>query len=156
MAGAISGGYFPVYPQHGDLPDPEVRTFITNFYRVSDKPDANELWISYFTKDADVTMGADTGHGEQEIRELRGRMWTTVQERRHTVTKVFPGQFEGGAGKEGELGGCELMLFGDVALTTKDGQRATVPWAAHAVLTLERDGERDEWKFARYRVWLQR
>jgi hypothetical protein len=65
MAGALSGGYFPVYPHHGDLPDPEIRTFITNFYRVSDKPESNELWISHFTKDADVQIGKDKGHGEQ-------------------------------------------------------------------------------------------
>jgi hypothetical protein len=61
----VSGGYFPVYPQHGELPDPEIRSFITNFYRISDSPDSNELWVSYFLKDATVTMGNDTGTGEQ-------------------------------------------------------------------------------------------
>lgn len=65
MAGAVSGGYFPVYPHHGDLPDPEVRTFITNFYHISDRPDADELWISYFTKGAHVTVGNDNARGEQ-------------------------------------------------------------------------------------------
>lgn len=65
MAGAVTGGYFPVYPQHDNLPDPEIRTFITNFYHTSDNPNANELWVSSFTKDADVTVGADRGHGEQ-------------------------------------------------------------------------------------------
>lgn len=65
MAVHVSGGYFPLYPQHDNLPDPDIRTFITNFYRASDKPDANELWISYFTKDAHVIMGRDIGHGEQ-------------------------------------------------------------------------------------------
>lgn len=59
----------PVYADDGELPDPEVRTFITNFYRISDRADANELWISYFAKDAHVTMGTDQGHGEQ------GRSW---------------------------------------------------------------------------------
>ena len=62
---SVSGGYFPVYPHHGELPDPEIRSFITNFYRISDKPDSNELWVSYFLKDATVTMGNDTGTGEQ-------------------------------------------------------------------------------------------
>lgn len=65
MAGAVSGGYFPVYPHHDNLPDPEIRTFITNFYRTSDKQDSNELWVSYFTKDADIVMGNDKGKGEQ-------------------------------------------------------------------------------------------
>ncbi|PNY28683.1 Uncharacterized protein TCAP_01392 [Tolypocladium capitatum] len=154
MAGTLSGGYFPVYPHHGDLPDPEVRAFITNFYHISDRPDANELWISSFTKDAHVTLGNDNARGEQEIRELRARMWTTVQERRHTVAKVFPGRF-----RDPDAGGppeCEVMLFGEVNLGTRDGKEAAVPWAAHAVLTREVEGERGEWKFARYRVWLQR
>lgn len=62
---ALSGGYFPLYPHHDTLPDPEIRTFITNFYRVSDRPDANELWISYFTKDAYVRIGTDGGQGEK-------------------------------------------------------------------------------------------
>ncbi|POR32825.1 Uncharacterized protein TPAR_06973 [Tolypocladium paradoxum] len=154
MAGAVGGGYFPVYPHHGDLPDPEVRTFITNFYHISDRPDANELWISYFTEDAHVTVGNDSARGEQEIRELRGRMWTEVQERRHTVAKAFPGQFrDPGAGGPLE---CEVMLFGEVKLRTRDGDEAAVPWAGHAVLTRQAEGEREEWKFARYRVWLQR
>lgn len=59
------GGYFPQYPHHDSLPDPEIRTFITNFYRASDRQDANELWVSYFTKDAQVTMGRDGGAGQQ-------------------------------------------------------------------------------------------
>ena len=62
---ALSAGYFPQYPHHDSLPDPEIRTFITNFYHVSDKSDSNELWISYFIKDAVVTMGSDVGRGTQ-------------------------------------------------------------------------------------------
>ena len=59
------GGYFPMYPQQDNLPDPEIRTFITNFYRASDNPKQNELWISHFTKDAQVVIGPDSGNGEQ-------------------------------------------------------------------------------------------
>lgn len=70
MAGAVSGGYFPLYPQQDNLPDPEIRTFITNFFRTSDRPDSNELWVSYFTKDAQVNIGPDSGHGEQGIELL--------------------------------------------------------------------------------------
>lgn len=65
MSKHVTGGYFPIYPQHDGLPDPDIRTFITNFYRTSDNPAANELWVSYFTKDATVTIGADSGQGEQ-------------------------------------------------------------------------------------------
>lgn len=46
-------------------------------------------------------------------------MWTTVQERRHSVVKVFPASFQDLESEDQE---CELMLFGEVTLQTKDGQ----------------------------------
>ncbi len=58
-----------MYPVQDLLPDPEIRTFITNFYRISDNPDSNELWVSHFTEDAQVTMGNDTGRGQQGEQE---------------------------------------------------------------------------------------
>lgn len=61
----MSGGYFPVYPQHDNLPDPEIRTFITTFYQTSDKKDSDELWVSFFHSDAEVTIGNDHGQSEQ-------------------------------------------------------------------------------------------
>jgi hypothetical protein len=65
MSKHLLGGYFPQYPHHDSLPDPEIRTFITNFYHASDRQEANELWISYFTKDAQVLIGRDGGAGQQ-------------------------------------------------------------------------------------------
>jgi hypothetical protein len=65
MASSVQGGYFPIYPVQDLLPDPEIRTFITNFYRISDKQDSNELWVSHFTEDSQVAMGNDTGRGHQ-------------------------------------------------------------------------------------------
>lgn len=61
----INAGYFPQYPLHDNLPDPEIRAFVTNFYQASDRPDSDELWISYFMNDAVVTMGNDVGRGTQ-------------------------------------------------------------------------------------------
>ncbi|PHH71546.1 hypothetical protein CDD83_5146 [Cordyceps sp. RAO-2017] len=146
MAEAMGGGYFPVYPHDGALPDPELRTFFSNFYRTSDRPEADELWVSLFTPDARVTIGADAGCGEDEIRALRKRMWARVRRRQHTVSKVFPGRFDGG---------CEAMLMGEVRLTAReDGAEAVLPWAAHAVLRWA-EAARD-WRIAEYRVWLQR
>ncbi|KAK2601748.1 hypothetical protein QQS21_004736 [Conoideocrella luteorostrata] len=157
MSGQLSGGYFPIYPHHDDLPDPEIRTFITNFYRDSDRADRNELWISHFTQDAQVVMGNDRGTGEQEIRELRSRMWTTVQERQHSVFKVFPGRFGDQNSDSGDLNQeCEFMLFGEVKLQTKLGQSLAVPWAGHAILKKGMYGEKEEWKFRHYQVWLQK
>jgi len=63
-------GYRPVYPQAGQLPDPGVRDFITNFYRISDMYDANEQWIGSFTKDAQVTMGTAKANTEQGMSML--------------------------------------------------------------------------------------
>ena len=84
-------------------------------------------------------------------------MWTAVRDRQHTVTKVFPGRFQdpGDAAAPAE---CEVMLFGEVRLemTEKEGAASkVVPWAGHGVVRREREGEREEWKFARYQVWLQ-
>ncbi|KAK0389120.1 hypothetical protein NLU13_2695 [Sarocladium strictum] len=160
MAGHLSGGYFPLYPHRDDL-DPDIRTFITNFYRASDMPNSNELWVSYFTQDAQVTMGNDQGQGVQEIRALRARMWDGVQSRKHTVSKVFPARFQhlsstsggqGGGGMKEEEAEHELMLFGEVQRVLKDGSEVRIPWATHAVVRKVVDGERPEWKLARYRA----
>lgn len=88
-----------------------------------------------------------------EIRELRQRMWSSVRERKHTVAKVFPALFREPAVEDGRE--CELMLFGEVGLTTKDDKATVVPWAGHAVVRKEAEGEREGWKFSRYQVWLQ-
>ncbi|KAF5130016.1 hypothetical protein E5D57_006351 [Metarhizium anisopliae] len=37
---------------------------------------------------------------------------------------------------------CELMLFGEVTLQTKDGQSLVVPWAGHAVLKKDETGRK--------------
>ncbi|KAH7328561.1 hypothetical protein B0I35DRAFT_21190 [Stachybotrys elegans] len=157
MPSSLSGGYFPLYPQHDSLPDPEIRTFITNFYKTSDNPTADELWVSYFTKDAQILIGDNGAKGEKEIREARALMWATMAERKHVVTKVFPGRFSPADASDGESSDCECMMFGEVQYKTSDGSSLTTPWAAHAVLHKETDaGDKEEWKFARYRVWLQK
>lgn len=65
MTSHMASGHFPQYPHHDNLPDPEIRTLISNFYHASDQQDANELWISYFTEDAQVIMGSDVGKGHE-------------------------------------------------------------------------------------------
>lgn len=89
-----------------------------------------------------------------EIRELRGRMWNVVAERKHVVKKVFPHHFQD-PNSTNPLE-YELMLYGDVHLITKEAQSLVIPWAGHAVLRKENEGEKEEWKFAHYQVWLQR
>ena len=100
--------------------------------------------------------------GAKGIRELRARMWEGVGSRRHTVAKVFPGRFQVPVPGEAEADAappeCEYMLFGEVEITGEDGAAATTRvsgWAGRATVRLERDGERQEWKMAQYRVWIQ-
>lgn len=58
-------GYTPLYPVPDGLPDAEIRTFITNFYKISDRPEANEQWVDQFTKDARVTIGPGKANGQE-------------------------------------------------------------------------------------------
>lgn len=82
---------------------------------------------------------------------MREGMWSVVAERKHTVTKVFPGRFNDNEDSKG----AELMLHGDVAYKTKDGNSSTVPWAGHAVLRkVQVEGGEEAWKLAEYRVFL--
>lgn len=85
-------------------------------------------------------------------------MWEKVQARRHTVYQVFPATFGGAQEQEGGGGDeVELMLYGDVVYVLKgaaDGEEAKVDWAGRARLTRAAGG--GEWKFAYYRVYLQR
>jgi hypothetical protein len=80
-------------------------------------------------------------------------MWEKVQARRHTVDQVFPGTFGGGGGGDE----VELMLYGDVVYKLKEsseGEEAKVDWAGRARLRRAAGG--GGWKFAYYRVYLQR
>lgn len=60
-----SAGYVPRYPVPDNLPDAGIRAFITNFYSISDRPDANELWVKQFTSDARVVVGPKQAKGEE-------------------------------------------------------------------------------------------
>ncbi|KAL7960728.1 hypothetical protein V8C34DRAFT_302769 [Trichoderma compactum] len=151
MAGSADAGYIPLYPVPDGLPDAEIRTFITNFYKISDRQELNEKWLDQFTEDARIAMGSVKGNGKEELRTMREGMWSVVAERKHTVTKVFPGRFNDSKDSKG----AELMLHGDVAYKTKDGNSSTVPWAGHAVLRkVQVEGREEAWKLAEYRVFL--
>ncbi|KAL7950415.1 hypothetical protein V8C42DRAFT_340055 [Trichoderma barbatum] len=153
MSGSVDAGYTPLYPVPDTLPDAEIRAFLTNFYKISDRPEANALWVGQFTKDANVVVGPAKASGEEELRTMREGMWSVVAERKHTVTKVFPGRFNDAEDSKA----CELMLHGDVSYKTKDGNSSTIPWAGHGILRKVPDEAGEEaWKFAEYRVYLIR
>lgn len=41
----------------------EAQAFIANFYRISDMQVEDEQWVEFFTGDAQVIMGEDSGRG---------------------------------------------------------------------------------------------
>lgn len=67
-------------------------------------------------------------------------MWEKVQSRLHTPIKIFP------FGSHS----TEVMLYGTVAYTLKDGKKAEVEWAARANLVKENE----RWKLSFYQVYL--
>lgn len=79
-------------------------------------------------------------------------MWEKVESRKHIVFKVFPASFTGA--EEGEDEVVELMLHGNVVYKLKTGTEDGVDWAGYAKLSRAR-GEK-EWRFAYYRVYIQR
>ncbi|KAF4587782.1 putative Fungal specific transcription factor [Ophiocordyceps camponoti-floridani] len=143
MSAFPGDGYEPAYPEQGSGATEDIKAMLTDFYRTSDQTEADERWVSLFTRDAQVTIGGDEAVGEDEIRKMRLSMWEKTQGRKHNVAKVFPGRFADG--------GWEAMVLGEVRLTM-EGTEVVVPWSGHAVL---RRGDDGEWRFARYRVWLQ-
>ncbi|KAG8161485.1 hypothetical protein KVR01_008472 [Diaporthe batatas] len=150
--------YSPVYPTNVQVDD-GVKDFITKFYGVSDTPGKNQEWLDFFHHDATLVMGLQEATGKTDILKVREGMWEKVQARKHTVYQVFPATFNGAGGAGGAGGGneVELMLYGDVVYKLKggpEGEEAKVDWAGRARLT--RAAEGGEWKFAYYRVYLQR
>lgn len=86
-------------------------------------------------------------------------MWTKVAARKHTVSQAFPARFaeqRTATGSNGEEEEVQLMLFGSVVYRLKgaEGDEEPVEWAGHARL-VRASGE-EKWRFAHYRVWIQR
>ena len=85
-------------------------------------------------------------------------MWAKVEDRKHSLEKVFLGTYA--AGKDGGSGGeaattttTEFMLHGTVNYRLKTGQEDSADWAGLARLRRLEDGS---WKFVYYRVYIQR
>lgn len=177
--------YSPAYPADVQV-DAGVKEFITKFYGVSDTPGKNQEWLDFFRDDATLVMALQeasgkTGEfsgpgpwpgpyspylhiyvdartalltGDLDILKVREGMWEKVQARRHTVYQVFPANFGGAKDGDEEV---ELMLYGDVVYRLKgsaEGEETKVDWAGRARLRRAAGG--GEWKFAYYRVYLQR
>ncbi|KAK0711084.1 hypothetical protein B0H67DRAFT_273624 [Lasiosphaeris hirsuta] len=157
--------YRPAYPVNHPL-DSSIKNFIARFFAISDTPGPalTEHWVDFFRDDATLVMGNDEATGKEgiaiafshtmlplpilkwercltsrgtEIWNLRLGMWKTVDARKHTVFKVFPGSFDSIVA----MHEAEFMMFGKVAYRLK---MAPAPGAERT------------WGFAFYRVYLQR
>lgn len=91
-----------------------------------------------------------------EILKVREGMWEAVGARKHTVVQAFPAKFAGSDGGAQDDEEVQVMLYGHVVyrLKGKESDEEPVDWAGHARLV--RTKEEEGWKFAHYRVWLQR
>jgi len=135
----MAHSYKSEYPA-GVQVDDGIKAFFEEFYKTSDTPDAHEKYADSFTKDATIIVASKKAVGSEEILQLRKGMWTTVASRLHTPHKIFP--FGSGS--------SEVMLYGNVVYTLKDGRKADVEWGARA--SLVKDGGR--WKLQFYQVYL--
>lgn len=70
-------------------------------------------------------------------------MWEKVAARTHSPLKIFPA---------GAAGADEVMLYGTVAYTLKDGRQAGVDWAARA--NLVKSGDDGKVRMRYYQVYL--
>jgi len=135
----MSHSYASEYPPHVSAAD-GIKAFFEGFYKLSDTPDAHEAYADSFTENATLVMASKKCVGREEILQMRKGMWSAVAARLHTPSKVFP--FGPGAD--------EVMLYGTVDYTLKDGKKATVEWAARAKLIKEGS----TWKMGFYQVYL--
>ncbi|KAF2712868.1 hypothetical protein K504DRAFT_397581 [Pleomassaria siparia CBS 279.74] len=112
--------------------DPAFKTFFEDFYRISDDPEAHEIYADQFTPDATLVMASKRVQGRDEIIAVRKAMWEKVASRLHKPLKIFP------YGPDSD----QVMLHGSVAYGLKDnnngggdgGDNVSVEWAAYAHL----------------------
>ncbi|KAK5714732.1 hypothetical protein LTS12_027834 [Elasticomyces elasticus] len=133
---------------------PQILSFLSAFYQTSDSESAHAKYVSNFTSDATLIMGAKKATGSDvnllergnedyankiEILTLRHGLWTHVASRRHIPTKVFFGSDN------------EVMLYGTVRyiLRADTENEVEVPWAGRVVFSLE-----DGVKMKFYQVYL--
>jgi hypothetical protein len=128
----MAHSYKSEYPT-GVQVDDGIKAFFEEFYKTSDTPDAHEKYADSFTKDATIIVASKKAVGSEgvksrfsfkniylifllEILQFRKGMWTTIASRLHTPHKIFP--FGSGSN--------EVMLYGNVVYTLKDGRKADV------------------------------
>ncbi|KAJ3520509.1 hypothetical protein NM208_g13678 [Fusarium decemcellulare] len=120
--------------------DENVSEFFKDFYRVSDTPGLTTQYVNMFTKDATFILGSNSSQGSEGIASMREAMWNAVASRTHKLGKIFP------FGDDSS----EVMLYGSVDLTLKNGDTKQLDWAARAQLSRDEGG----YKMKFYQVYL--
>lgn len=113
--------YSASVPSDGQV-NPSVKSFFERFYEVSDNPTGHEQYADMFTSNARLIMGLNEVSGREAIIKMRHGMWEKVAKRDHKPAQIY--SFGSGSN--------DVMLYGTVGYTLKDGKGTTVDWAAKA------------------------
>ncbi|KYK54106.1 hypothetical protein DCS_06062 [Drechmeria coniospora] len=155
----MASPYKAEYPPNVSV-DADIVQFFEAFYRVSDTAGAHEQYVDMLTEEATFIMASKRCRGrdgtspsawpgptlltcgEKEILPARMAMWTAVDSRRHTISKIVP--FASGA--------HEFFIYGVVSLGLKSGGKPDVDWAARAELV--KSAADGRWRMKFYQVYL--
>lgn len=130
--------YSASVPSDGQV-KPSIKSFFERFYEVSDNPTGHEQYADMFTSNAKLIMGLNEVSGREgkptvhcnhppnlkpatAIIKMRHGMWEKVAKRDHKPAQIY--SFGSGSN--------DVMLYGTVGYTLKDGKGTTVDWAAKA------------------------
>ncbi|ODA77583.1 hypothetical protein RJ55_07212 [Drechmeria coniospora] len=137
----MASPYKAEYPPNVSV-DADIVQFFEAFYRVSDTAGAHEQYVDMLTEEATFIMASKRCRGRDEILPARMAMWTAVDSRRHTISKIVP--FASGA--------HEFFIYGVVSLGLKSGGKPDVDWAARAELV--KSAADGRWRMKFYQVYL--
>lgn len=159
----MTSQYIASVPSDGSIPS-EIVEYFSKFYEISDSPANHEKYADMFTADGTIIMASNRVQGREgkvfslsffdsssffflsnhhtAIIKLRHGMWEKVAKRSHVPKQLF------GLGKGSSE---EVMLYGTVDYTLKDGRGTTVDWSARAHF-VKKEGEQLKMDF--YQVYL--
>ncbi|GAA5987252.1 hypothetical protein JCM11641_003381 [Rhodosporidiobolus odoratus] len=128
----------PAFSHPTSLSSQQVK-FVDDFYKVSDKPDAVDEYLSFLTSDVTFIMGLNGVEGSAAVRKIRENMWNGVKSRHHKPEILL-------ASEDGKT----FMLHGTVDYGLRNGTSVnSVGWAGKMEFA-----EGSELKLKRYQVWL--
>ena len=110
--------------------DTRIPAFFERFYAVSDtnSEECHTQYANSLTKEGTLIMGIKEVQGYDSILEFRKGLWTgPVKTRLHTLDRIYP------FGDNSN----EVMLYGHVDYSLKNGKDITVNWAGRANMVEE-------------------